>query len=562
MEGILPLLLLLLPWTSVARAQEQGATPPTAPPQLPAVVAKAPTAPTDPTATVAQTTALAPSHDALADDPGAPAPVSGDGVRRMPTPAPDGPSVPPDPRAAALDGPSVAPTEEPDASVPQSKAPEPETIVPTEPPSEPPTDAATTGQGTSATTAADARTVLIESLDVEGTDRASVKRVVLSESRLVAGREYGEGEIADAARRVKRLPFVLDARPVLRRGSVPGRYLLVFVIEEQSALSITVGGSYWSANESFVASWSGWPEEPVHLDNQVRASIGSSEMNVAQFVTPLTRLSFTAQGAAGGRTEKGRGVESGLLLSGTLAVGVTRYDILGPASRLDVTIGAGRSRCSEADERDFFGICQKGTDWLLRSSLLWPLGRNDSLSLSLELENDNSNWLDWPSWPRGEWRPVEYNTRRRAAIVTWAHDTTDDPFIALRGTRLAFGLGPISTNSRYSSGKLEVRLVWQHFVPVSRTFSIAVGLPTIAERGPTTAGINGERPQASAARLGLRGVRLGRRNRSRLGLEAGVEVLGGGHSGLQGGFVEWGPYASLKFRSRNVVLSFDARWTR
>jgi len=109
---------------------------------------------------------------------------------------------------------------------------------------------------------------------------------------------------------------------------------------------------------------------------------------------------------------------------------------------------------------------------------------------------------------------------------------------------------------------LEVYLVAQKLFPISRELTVAATLPnapfgdSILERGDE------ERRSYSMGSLGLRWVRAGRRNRSRVGLEGGVALIGAYHSGSDRSGVTWGPYASVKFRSRNVVLSFDARWAR
>ncbi len=75
----------------------------------------------------------------------------------------------------------------------------------------------------------------IESVAVEGVRQASPE-VIVSESRLEAGIAYTEAELRQAAYRVRRLPFVLEADVSLGRGSERGRYSLLITVEEVRGL--------------------------------------------------------------------------------------------------------------------------------------------------------------------------------------------------------------------------------------------------------------------------------------------------------------------------------------
>jgi hypothetical protein len=61
---------------------------------------------------------------------------------------------------------------------------------------------------------------------------------VQSETRLVEGHTYTEGELRQAIRRVNRLPFVLDASFALEKGATPGSYILVVTIQETKPLFV------------------------------------------------------------------------------------------------------------------------------------------------------------------------------------------------------------------------------------------------------------------------------------------------------------------------------------
>lgn len=71
----------------------------------------------------------------------------------------------------------------------------------------------------------------IEHIDVQGLRHASAS-MVIREGRLQEGMAYGERELRAAVDRIRRLPFLRDARFALRRGSQRGLYTLVVEIEE------------------------------------------------------------------------------------------------------------------------------------------------------------------------------------------------------------------------------------------------------------------------------------------------------------------------------------------
>ncbi|HEX7709118.1 MAG TPA: hypothetical protein VF701_21860, partial [Thermoanaerobaculia bacterium] len=77
----------------------------------------------------------------------------------------------------------------------------------------------------------------IESIVVRGARFAS-ESVVRSETRLVEGQTYTEGELRQAILRVNRLPFVLDASFALEKGATHGSYILAVTIQETKPLFV------------------------------------------------------------------------------------------------------------------------------------------------------------------------------------------------------------------------------------------------------------------------------------------------------------------------------------
>jgi hypothetical protein len=403
--------------------------------------------------------------------------------------------------------------------------------------------------------AAPPRTILIESLDVEGTKREGAKRVVLSESRLVAGGEYTEQEIARAARRVKRLPFILDARPALRRGSTPGQYRLVFIIEEHSALRLGLTGDHWS-------------------DGMGSLSTGLASPSFERFLGPLTQVRLSVDtGASRVRSfyDSNEPEVRDTPLRTVVALGFTRYDIAGTASRLDVTVRAGRELCRLTNSLPEVRSCNEGMGWGLSGSLLVPFDRDNSLSLSVGLQSARETNPVEPATPETAFMyrlpsAVEYESRwlRGRFNLTWVHDTTDDPVAPLEGTRSVVGggiwverwdykdypytWGPIFDDG--VGGTLMLRV--QHFLPLWRGFTLSAGAAPLAGFGSGGDGAYGE------ASLGLRWVHAGRRNRHRLSLESGLIGVAGGAPDSH----HWIPYSSLRFRSGLIVIALDARWAR
>ena len=92
---------------------------------------------------------------------------------------------------------------------------------------------------------------LIESITVEGIDRAAAREIVAKESRVEPGTEVDENQLRQAIYRVRRLPFVIDADFSLQKGSERGRYVLVIRIEMASSIFANLAtGAVWESGES------------------------------------------------------------------------------------------------------------------------------------------------------------------------------------------------------------------------------------------------------------------------------------------------------------------------
>jgi hypothetical protein len=338
--------------------------------------------------------------------------------------------------------------------------------------------------------------LFIENLSVEGPKRASVRRIVAAESRLVAGREYGEIEIRDAVRRVKRLPFVLDARPTLRRGTSPGRYELVIEIEENAGVAFT----FSSASSRYGSSG--------QLTGGVHTFVGGGSRVTASF------------GGVGGTGTGSTSIESA-------TVGFEQYDIAGHGSRLELqAIG----------DFDYSG-------WHSSAALIVPLSARDSLTFGAAIDRfGESNPID-----RGTWGRLSGG---------WLRETTDDPFAPLQGTRASASV----YHQRRLGAALVVPGSYQReahdtaFVaavsdssPLARGFALELRATAVQDYAAVSAD-NSFFVQPGAS---LRWVHVARRNRSRLFVEGGIDVTGV----LSGSTPRWIAYAAGGFHNKFALIN-------
>jgi hypothetical protein len=337
---------------------------------------------------------------------------------------------------------------------------------------------------------------LLETISVEGTKRASVRRIVAVESRLVAGREYGEIEIRDAVRRVKRLPFVLDARPTLRRGTSPGRYELVIEIEENSGAAFTASSSSYRYGSS-----------------------GQLTAGLHTFVGESSRVTASL-GGSGGTGSGSTSIESA-------TVGFERYDIAGHGSRLEL---------QAVGDLEYSG-------WHGTAGLIVPLSARDSLTFGAAYDHfGESNPVD-----RGNWGRLS---------AGWLRETTDDPFAPLQGTRASatiyhqrrLGAAPAVVGS-YQRDRSDTALVAaiSDSSPLGGGFALEVrGTAVGGYSSGSDGGSSFVQPGAS-----LRWVHVARRNRSRFFVEAGIDGAGL----LSGSPVRWEAYGAVGFHNKFALVN-------
>lgn len=245
----------------------------------------------------------------------------------------------------------------------------------------------------------------VERITVEGARYASAELIV-SESLLAEGHSYSEEDLRDAIYRIKRLPFLIDARFALRKGSERGRYELVITVDEISPVFFGLDLDNALAYTSFGGtSWHG-----------------------------------QGKGTIGARWFAGRhGVLFGAVEGDEAQVGYTHYDLFG--RRVFATFVYGRT------SKDFDGLRFEWDAGDLRAESLivrnadserftlltgFPLSTHQTLRFRA-----SSTEVDRDEFVRLRERSTG---RNRGADVQWIYDSTDDPVLPTRGRLANVGL--------------------------------------------------------------------------------------------------------------------------
>jgi hypothetical protein len=347
----------------------------------------------------------------------------------------------------------------------------------------------------------------VEDVLVEGTGNEALQRIVISEARIVTGRDVTDTEIRDAARRVRRLPFVIDVQPALRRGSVPGRYVLVFEVVPDATLLLE--------------------GEVVALEDvDIGYAVGT--VGADRFLGKAWRV-FGSVGTYGtwGPLDSGADDVS-------LSLGFERYGLLGEGSRLQMSLGSTVDRLDD-------GSFSAG------SALVVPVARNQTLRFDV--------------------LGIHGNVSSTAGLTgSWLYETTDDPIAPKTGTSVQAQLDLVSYHStdRYDLGRFTPDS-WTWFnnvgVQAERSFPVWRGL-SLAPRLHLSQQLQGELNLHSDLRGVARYVLAGRRNRYRAALEVGIgatTVIGTGRDGLDLGNADWTGSLGFSLRTRIGLVRVDYR---
>jgi hypothetical protein len=241
---------------------------------------------------------------------------------------------------------------------------------------------------------------LIERIVVEGLERDAARLIVLSESLLHEGRAYSEPELREAVYRVKRLPFVVDADMALRKGSERGAYELVVTVEAAKPIAYLVDMEA-RFNE---------PNVPIGADHWVIDAVGT--LSARKFVGAHGLLFGSLQ------------AHDDDLGGEVVQLGYTRYGLFGRRGHASVAVSS-----ALGEER-----AQSVTDNLQTSLELGvPLTGNHALRFDYAWTHlVFSNIRAFPSDETASSRLDGYQGR-----LQWIYDSTDDPFVASEGLRVA-----------------------------------------------------------------------------------------------------------------------------
>lgn len=257
----------------------------------------------------------------------------------------------------------------------------------------------------------------IESIQVEGLRRVTPE-IILSEALLVEGTEYSEAELSDAVHRLVRLPFLLEARFALERGSERGKLRLLITVEEVRRYFFGVDWRYSNFGRNLT----------------LEGNAGALGDNFQLFTL------------AGMRFFPGReSVAFVSVANGGAQAGYTRYGLGKRGASL--SLGYQRQLCCITFVQPF-GVDPSFTSWSSgRASdraavtLGVPLDRQRALRFEFSYEHSEEGTRR-PIFERaGTQTFFPYDARRDARFeAAWHYDTTDDPTFPTRGDTLTIAL--------------------------------------------------------------------------------------------------------------------------
>lgn len=230
----------------------------------------------------------------------------------------------------------------------------------------------------------------VESIDVRQLRHAK-RDIILSEARLHEGGRYTESDLHDAADRIERLPFVLDAQFSLEKGSRRDAYVLVITINETRPFFYNLDVTAYTANN-----------DPFNVlsDNESVSGAG-----YRWFVGRRGMIHV-----AGGAEQEYSSASA--KRASTAEVGYTQYGLFGRDVFASISVAT-----PTEDHLD-------KVTFLPQLTLGLPLSRTQTLTTSFTTSDIERHFDTY---------------RRKALRLEWSHNTTNDPFFPTRGTLVAVG---------------------------------------------------------------------------------------------------------------------------
>jgi hypothetical protein len=241
---------------------------------------------------------------------------------------------------------------------------------------------------------------LLEKIIVAGNRRPASARIVISESLLKEGQSYAEDDLRVAIRRIKRLPFIIEADFALRKGTERGRYELVVTVEETRPIFTDIRGQETLGGLPIALELSSAQRRFDFTDNSL--------VGVREFVGS-TGLVFATVGSS----------------HGLVQAGYTRYDLFGDGSFLSVALAYDPLN---------------GPTYTPSLSAGIPLTVNQSLRATVSRLKSSE---------RFDASRVDFETR--SAALSWLYNTTDDPLFPTQGNEAEAALDYRSFDDLLSS---------------------------------------------------------------------------------------------------------------
>lgn len=272
--------------------------------------------------------------------------------------------------------------------------------------------------------AADAARFAIEAIRVEGLRRAS-PRTVLAASRLAAGESYDEAELGRAVARVQRLPFVLDARFRLEKGSERGLYVLVVEAVETRRFFF---GAELAATES---------GRPLFLDG---FADGGTDVRRETLAGVRQSIGGAGEATLSLATEEG------------LQAAYTHYDLFGRGAVGGVAVAVSGFCCSSAvlplglqPELSSFGLNDRRR---VQAHLAVPIRGDHAWRVEAAWEEAGEVTVQ-PVLPDDDIPFVFGDDLEHWSLgFGWFFDDTDDPLLPTRGRRFSAGVERLEVDYR------------------------------------------------------------------------------------------------------------------
>lgn len=254
----------------------------------------------------------------------------------------------------------------------------------------------------------------IEAIEVSGEEQVP-ETVILSESLLLAGQSYSEQQLRLAMQRINRLPYVMECRFQLKRGTRRGAYRLVVDIVETRFWFVEIT-SNWSRSES--------RPDTTNLDTGLvgaRWFVGASDL-----------LYLSTESFANWR-------HGDFDLGEQLTLGYSHFNLLDQNILFDAQLTWRDNRSQTVMLGERLLEADNGEHWGVNLTASIPAGQNHWFKLVGHYETA-SDQLRGPLDVGSAQTLVDLTAEAGNVTLTWEYNTTDDAFAPRLGQIWQIGL--------------------------------------------------------------------------------------------------------------------------